>query len=790
LTKLKEDCRRLRGTHPDLEEILFATTRPVTEDSKRKWREEIRSKFGIQLRDVVQREWITTELEKPSNRWLCKDYLDIPLKEFEKLPETLPRIRSAAAKLLDAWKEKHQFGSHPLIDLPLQEFRTGGTAVRLSDLPTRLSAGDRCWITGVPGAGKTFSLITIASALTSPDSLIPIVISLRDLSHRGYKLLDWIVSEPSFREQGISEPELANAASAGKLLILLNGWNEIARNVWVPTTEAITSFVRQMPGSAVLVTSRQPPERDFKLPAREIRVKPLSGEDIRNVIRQVGLDDADRHADFILASDSLSEIAVVPLFLQAIIQEAKAGNQLPLGKQAMLRRMIERAEEEHRSALEHGEVRHQAFRYLRSLAWEMTKAASTTLPDNKARLAISNTVRELKEEALLGEAPAPPEILEQLRAAHLLVSVSGGEVAFTHQLIQEYFAATWITSVLREAVSNGDLVFHREYLTDYQWEQPLFLTLEDLAEENRSAEIRVLLNWFRLVDFEAACRMAGLVSDFWPAVRDLFEPVIRHLASLENVNARWLAARCAAAIGEAEFQDLVWAAFEGHPKDSSDCFEGISSTFLLRALGEGFADKLLQVPEEEFRLRALALAGRSPSVESLRLAENLAINDPAVTVRRLAFLQLFVSGRRGWLRRFLEDAKSQGWSLGMLRVLHASPQCGPAAFRKFIRLYFDQQTTTEERIKTLNLWSEMDAAGASVMARAEYDGLTERCLVPADGFYEWKKVVGGRIPYSIAMKNDSSFVFAGLWEGWQNPETKEWLRTCTIITGEPNELVA
>jgi putative SOS response-associated peptidase YedK len=40
------------------------------------------------------------------------------------------------------------------------------------------------------------------------------------------------------------------------------------------------------------------------------------------------------------------------------------------------------------------------------------------------------------------------------------------------------------------------------------------------------------------------------------------------------------------------------------------------------------------------------------------------------------------------------------------------------------------------------------------------------------------------------MKNDSSFVFAGLWEGWQNPETKEWLRTCTIITGEPNELVA
>jgi len=40
------------------------------------------------------------------------------------------------------------------------------------------------------------------------------------------------------------------------------------------------------------------------------------------------------------------------------------------------------------------------------------------------------------------------------------------------------------------------------------------------------------------------------------------------------------------------------------------------------------------------------------------------------------------------------------------------------------------------------------------------------------------------------MKDGSPFVFAGLWDGCQNPHTKEWLRTCAIITGEPNELVA
>ena len=51
-------------------------------------------------------------------------------------------------------------------------------------------------------------------------------------------------------------------------------------------------------------------------------------------------------------------------------------------------------------------------------------------------------------------------------------------------------------------------------------------------------------------------------------------------------------------------------------------------------------------------------------------------------------------------------------------------------------------------------------------------------------------MLGGKIPYSIGMKNDSPFVFAGLWEGWKDPATDGWLRTCTIITGEPNELVA
>jgi len=65
-----------------------------------------------------------------------------------------------------------------------------------------------------------------------------------------------------------------------------------------------------------------------------------------------------------------------------------------------------------------------------------------------------------------------------------------------------------------------------------------------------------------------------------------------------------------------------------------------------------------------------------------------------------------------------------------------------------------------------------------------------RCLIPADGFYEWRKTAKPKLPFAIAMKDGRPFTFAGYGNDGTIPNLSgEWLRTCTIITGEPNELV-
>lgn len=64
-----------------------------------------------------------------------------------------------------------------------------------------------------------------------------------------------------------------------------------------------------------------------------------------------------------------------------------------------------------------------------------------------------------------------------------------------------------------------------------------------------------------------------------------------------------------------------------------------------------------------------------------------------------------------------------------------------------------------------------------------------RCLVLADGFYEWRKEGGSKIPYFIATADDTSFAFAGLWENWQSKETDDSLQTTTIITAAANDFM-
>src|SRR5882672_11559582 len=89
-------------------------------------------------------------------------------------------------------------------------------------------------------------------------------------------------------------------------------------------------------------------------------------------------------------------------------------------------------------------------------------------------------------------------------------------------------------------------------------------------------------------------------------------------------------------------------------------------------------------------------------------------------------------------------------------------------------------------LKTINAMSETAAekpAFRDAMKR-------RRCLIPADGFYEWQKLgPKEKQPYNFGMIDDSVFAFAGLWERWRDP-VGEVIETYSVLTTQPNALVA
>ena len=86
----------------------------------------------------------------------------------------------------------------------------------------------------------------------------------------------------------------------------------------------------------------------------------------------------------------------------------------------------------------------------------------------------------------------------------------------------------------------------------------------------------------------------------------------------------------------------------------------------------------------------------------------------------------------------------------------------------------------------------INARGETVAEKPTFRNAMKRrrCLIPADGFYEWLGDVPGRkIPYFIHRSDDGLFAFAGLWEHWMGPDGSE-LETAAIITTTPNREVS
>ncbi len=154
------------------------------------------------------------------------------------------------------------------------------------------------------------------------------------------------------------------------------------------------------------------------------------------------------------------------------------------------------------------------------------------------------------------------------------------------------------------------------------------------------------------------------------------------------------------------------------------------------------------------------------------------------------------STRREIARWFdAEDDEAQAWD--------TSYNVAPQSFQPVIRL--NRKTGAREivlmRWGLVPYWSKDTRIGLSTInARAESVATApafrealrhRRCLVPANAFYEWQKLdPKHKQPFAIALTSGEPYGFAGLWERWKDPATRQGLETFSIVTTDSNDVVA
>ncbi|MGD2059385.1 MAG: SOS response-associated peptidase [Acidimicrobiia bacterium] len=91
-------------------------------------------------------------------------------------------------------------------------------------------------------------------------------------------------------------------------------------------------------------------------------------------------------------------------------------------------------------------------------------------------------------------------------------------------------------------------------------------------------------------------------------------------------------------------------------------------------------------------------------------------------------------------------------------------------------------------VKTIHINARSETVATTPAFRDSF--ARKRCLIPADGFYEWEPPEEGRTPHWVYRADGHPMVFAGLWASRLDPETGDWQRTCSIITTEAEGVIS
>jgi hypothetical protein len=336
---------------------------------------------------------------------------------------TVARLLLAAKNDLDAFKRIPGWPRHP-IELGLKMTRgESSQAFHASALANAIVAFNEIVLIAAPGTGKTTTLLQVAEAILSRGNSVAVFIPLSEWSTQSDSLLASIARRHAFL--GSSEDQLTQQARQGRLVLLLDGWNELDSASRQRARSEIQRVQRDFPALGIVISTRRQ-ALDVPISGPVAEVEPLSENQQMEIARSLRGTQGEALLDHAWRTQGIRGLVSIPLYLTALLAHAE-GERLPTSKEEVLRLFVT----EHERDSDNAEVlRREMFGFhselLRALAVEATRLGTTTLSDSQARAAIKREEGRLISEGQINGLPQPTSLLDLEWSNNLDDCVGGG----------------------------------------------------------------------------------------------------------------------------------------------------------------------------------------------------------------------------------------------------------------------------------------------------------------------------------------------------------------------------
>lgn len=642
--------------------------------------------------------------------------------EFDAL---FQKVRAAATADLASYK-RSPIWTQARVELTLRIEGSDETpSFKISKLPLAIEVAPEVTIVAPPGTGKTTTLLQLAGHVLDANAIVPLYFRLADWSADKTGLLASLADRPSFKSKLIAYDHLSALAERGRLLLLLDGWNELDTDSRNRLRIEIGQIHRNWPNLRIIATTRQQ-MLDVPLSGPRIHIETLS-EEQEMAIAEAGHGAAGvKIVDEAWRSPGLRQLIAMPLYLTSLLASGSRGA-IPSTKDGVLRLFVQ----QHEQAADHAATLQSVLfgchtAVLTGLAGHLNTIGSTTMTDLDARRIVTEIGSVLRQQGQIKEIFEPLSVLEALTSHHTLMRTGSG-IAFQHQQFQEWYASNEVIALMRSSAS-GDASartrLNAAILDQPAWEESVFFATELLAGESGGEAI--VAHAIRLALQVDPMLAADMIYRANPAVWELLkDEVFAFVKRWHKPGTVDRAVRFMVMTGRPDFAPQVWPLASNDDSQIQIPTLRTAPRFRPSVLGPDLPAKLAKLPEKT-RERLLEMIASESGVDGMDLAVELAKADPSPKVQAGVVQSLQFRRADRHVANLMSAAHDETWQLTAAHGYAGEIQDPSVASRlRTERQRLLEQTT--DPVRRLHLLIEeppgnpgRDAAIASIIASPEF----------------------------------------------------------------------